>query len=190
MADRILLRGGHVLTVDPQLGDIAGRRRPDRGRHDRRRSGTDLSADAEVIDVHGRHRDPRLRRHPPAHLGGGDPQLRAQRDARRLLRRGARHLRAALPARGRLREQPGRRAGVPQRRHHHARRLVAHQQHARPSRRRRSRASRRPGIRALSTRTAARTRRSPTTGSTARSRSRATTSSGSATPTSPRTTAC
>ena len=24
MADRILLRGGHVLTVDPELGDIAG----------------------------------------------------------------------------------------------------------------------------------------------------------------------
>ncbi len=24
MADRILLRGGHVLTVDPQLGDIPG----------------------------------------------------------------------------------------------------------------------------------------------------------------------
>ena len=24
MADRIMLRGGHVITVDPALGDIAG----------------------------------------------------------------------------------------------------------------------------------------------------------------------
>ena len=72
-----------------------------------------------------------------------------ERDARRLLRRGPGQLRAALPARGRLREQPGRRAGVHQRRHHHARRLVAHQQHARASGRRRSRACRSPASASL-----------------------------------------
>jgi len=52
MADRILLRGGHVITVDPQLGDIAG---GDVLIEDDRiaQVGRDLSADAEVIDVSG-----------------------------------------------------------------------------------------------------------------------------------------
>ena len=36
MSNRILLRGGHVLTMDPDLGDLTPRRRPDRGRQDRR----------------------------------------------------------------------------------------------------------------------------------------------------------
>ncbi len=64
--------------------------------------------------------------------------------------------------------QPRRLAGVPQRRHHHAGRLVAHQQHARAPGRRDPRRCRRPGS-ARSTRTAARTPRWPTTGSRARS---------------------
>jgi len=52
MADRILLGGGHVITVDPQLGDIAG---GDVLIEDDRiaQVGRDLSADAEVIDVSG-----------------------------------------------------------------------------------------------------------------------------------------
>ena len=149
----------------------------------------EIDADAEVVDATGPDRDPRLRRHPPAHLGGGDPQLRPERHPRRLLRRGARHVRAAVPARGRLRQQPGRLARVPQRRHHHAGRLVAHQQHPRAPRRRRPAACRRPAS-APSTPTAAPTPRWPTTGSTARSPSPATTCAGSATPTSPPTTAC
>ena len=61
-----------------------------------------------------------------------------------------------LPARGRVRQQPRRRAGVPQRRHHHAGRLVAHQQHPGAPRRRRSTACRSPAS-APSTPTAART---------------------------------
>ncbi len=164
------------------------RRRPDRGRQDRRRRRRDRGR-RRGRRRHRAHRDPRVRRHPPTHLGGGDPRLRPERDARRLLRRGARHVRAGLPARGRLRQQPGRLAGVPQRRHHHARRLVAHQQHPRAPGRRGHRA---PGDRhpLPSTPTAAPTCRWPTTGSTARSPSPATTYAGSGTRTSARTTAC
>ena len=145
-----------MLTVDPALGDIAG---------------GDVLIEGDTIAQVGngpvrrrggdrrdrQHRDPGVHRQPPAHVGGGDPQLRAERHPRRLLRRGARQLRPALPPGGRLREQPRRRAGVHQRRHHDAGRLVAHQQHARSSGRRRSRACRSPAS-GRSTRTAARTR--------------------------------
>ncbi len=31
MAERTLIKGGYVLTVDPTLGEIAGRRRAHRG---------------------------------------------------------------------------------------------------------------------------------------------------------------
>ena len=110
-------------------------RRPHRGGHDRpgrppdrrrRRGGRRQRQD----------RHPRLRRHPPAHLGGGHPRLRPQRHPRHLLRRGPRLLRPPVPARGRVRQQPGRGAGVRQRRHHDPGRLVAHQQHPRAPRRR------------------------------------------------------
>ena len=52
MADRILLRGGYVLTVDPELGDIAGGDVLIEG-DTIAQVGKDLSADAEVIDVTG-----------------------------------------------------------------------------------------------------------------------------------------
>lgn len=52
MADRILIKGGHVLTVDPQLGDIAGGDVLIEG--DRIVDvGKDLNADAEIIDAAG-----------------------------------------------------------------------------------------------------------------------------------------
>jgi cytosine/adenosine deaminase-related metal-dependent hydrolase len=52
MADRILITGGHVITVDPQLGDIAGGDVLIEG--DRiAQVGKDLTADAEVIDATG-----------------------------------------------------------------------------------------------------------------------------------------
>lgn len=52
MADRILIKGGHVLTVDPQLGDIAGGEVLIEG--DRIVDvGKDLNADAEIIDAAG-----------------------------------------------------------------------------------------------------------------------------------------
>jgi 5-methylthioadenosine/S-adenosylhomocysteine deaminase len=52
MADRILLRGGHVLTVDPQLGDIAGGDVLIEG-DTIAQVGKDISADADVIDCTG-----------------------------------------------------------------------------------------------------------------------------------------
>jgi cytosine/adenosine deaminase-related metal-dependent hydrolase len=52
MADRILLKGGHVLTIDPSLGDLAGGDVLIEGERIAE-VGTDLSADAEVIDCAG-----------------------------------------------------------------------------------------------------------------------------------------
>ena len=52
MADRIMLRGGHVITVDPALGDIAGGDVLIEG-DTIAAVGKDLSADAEVIDCSG-----------------------------------------------------------------------------------------------------------------------------------------
>jgi cytosine/adenosine deaminase-related metal-dependent hydrolase len=52
MADRILIKGGHVITVDPDLGDLAGGDvliEGDTIVH----VGRDLSADADVIDAAG-----------------------------------------------------------------------------------------------------------------------------------------
>jgi 5-methylthioadenosine/S-adenosylhomocysteine deaminase len=52
MADRILLKGGYVITVDSELGDIPGGDVLIEG-DSIARVGTDLSADAEVIDATG-----------------------------------------------------------------------------------------------------------------------------------------
>jgi cytosine/adenosine deaminase-related metal-dependent hydrolase len=52
MADRILVKGGYVITVDPELGDIAGGDVLIEG-DTIAEVGTDLSADAEVIDATG-----------------------------------------------------------------------------------------------------------------------------------------
>ena len=130
------------------------------------RSRPSIDADAEVVDAPGSIVIPGFvdtHRHTwEAAIRGCAPE----RHAGRLLRRGPRHVRAGVPARGRLRQQPRRLAGVPQRRHHHAGRLVAHQQHARAPGRRDPGRCRRPGS-GRSTPTAAPTPRWPTTGSTA-----------------------
>jgi cytosine/adenosine deaminase-related metal-dependent hydrolase len=52
MADRILLKGGHVLTVDPELGDIPGGDVLIEG-DTIAQVGRGLSADADVIDATG-----------------------------------------------------------------------------------------------------------------------------------------
>jgi 5-methylthioadenosine/S-adenosylhomocysteine deaminase len=52
MADRTLLKGGHVITVDPQIGDLAGGDVLIEG-DTIAQVGTGLSADAEVIDATG-----------------------------------------------------------------------------------------------------------------------------------------
>jgi 5-methylthioadenosine/S-adenosylhomocysteine deaminase len=52
MADRILLKGGHVLSIDPNVGDIEGGDVLIEG-DSIAEVGTDLSADAEVVDCTG-----------------------------------------------------------------------------------------------------------------------------------------
>ena len=168
MTDKITPRAaGTSSSMDPHDRGPADRRRPDRGRQDRRGRAARSDADAEVIDATGQHRHPGLRRHPPAHLGGrrsaaARPNATLDDYFVEVLDTFA----PRLPARGRVRGQPGRRAGVPQRRHHHAGRLVPHQQHARAPGRRDPGRCRRPAS-APSTPTAARTPRWRTTGSTA-----------------------
>jgi hypothetical protein len=112
MADRILLRGGHVVTVDPQLGDIAGGDVLIEG-DAIAQVGTGLSADAEVIDATGNIVIPGfVDSLPSAHVGTRDPQLRTERHPRRLPRRGAGQLRAAVRARPRGRSRRHPRAGT------------------------------------------------------------------------------
>ena len=71
---RKLIRGGIVLSMDPQIGDLT---RGDVLIEDDRIAAVqpEINADAEVIDATGLHRDPRIRRHPPAHLGVGDQRV-------------------------------------------------------------------------------------------------------------------
>ena len=130
MTDRILIRGGIVLTQDPKLGEMAG---ADVLIEDDKivDVGSDLSADdARVIDAAGRHRHPGLHRHAPAHVGDVHPNLRPGLRADHLLRLDPRQVRAALSARRCLLVEPVGIARVHQRGHHHARRLGAHHEHA------------------------------------------------------------
>ena len=54
MPKRVLLRGGHVLSMDPRIGDLFGGGRPRGGRPDRRRRArASRRRDAEVVDVAG-----------------------------------------------------------------------------------------------------------------------------------------
>ena len=146
---RVLLRGGHVLSMDPRDRRHLRRRRPDRGRPDRRGR---RRARGRRRGGHRRdelHRHPRLHRLAPSHLGDGDPRHRAGREPRRLLRHRARPARAGLPARGRVRRELPRLARGDRRRRDDAARLVAHQQHARACRRGDPRPARRAAARGL-----------------------------------------
>ncbi len=52
MSDRMLLRGGYVLSMDESVGELPGRRCPDRGWRDRGgRATISTCEDAEVLDV-------------------------------------------------------------------------------------------------------------------------------------------
>ena len=130
MTDRVLIKGGIVLTQDPALGEMAG---ADVLIEDDKIAavGTEPVSRRRAHDRRDRrHRHPGLHRHPPAHVGDVDPDLRARLRADHLLRLDPRQVRAALPARRRLRRQPVGLARVHQRGHHDARRLVAHHEHA------------------------------------------------------------
>ena len=137
-------------TIDDRPNADQGRHRPHPGPGSRRAAGADVLIEDDRIVAVGpdlsrrrravdrrdrRHRHPGLHRHPPAHLGDVDPDVRAGLRADHLLRVDPRQVRAALSARRRLRRQPVGRARVHQRGHHDARRLVAHHEHAGPRRR-------------------------------------------------------
>ena len=136
MAQRTLIKGGTVISVDPGVGDFeTGDVLIENGVI--AAVGASLDAgDAEVIDATDRIVLPGPHRHPPAHLAGALPQHRLRLDARALLHRPARHDEPALPPRGHLRGQPDRHARGARRRHHDAARLVAQPQHAGALRRR------------------------------------------------------
>ena len=164
MTDRTLIKGGYVLTQDPTLGEMAGadvlieddriaavgRTCPPTARASSMRTG-DIVIPG-FIDTHRHTWETSIRTSAPG--------LRADH----LLQRHPRQVRPALSARRRLRGQPVGLARVHQRGHHDARRLVAHHEHARRTRTRRSGASRsRRSDR--SSPTASATRRSRTGGS-------------------------
>ena len=135
MTDRLLIKGGIVLTQDPALGELADADVLIEDDTDRGRRPGPAGGRRAGHRRHRRHRHPGLHRHPPAHLGDVDPDVRAGLRADHLLRVDPRQVRAALPARRRLRRQPVGLARVHQRGHHDARRLVAHHEHAGPRRR-------------------------------------------------------
>jgi len=81
MADRILLKGGHVVSVDPKLGDIPQGDVLIEG-STIAQVGTELSADAEVIDATGDIVIPGFFDSHRHTWEGRDPQLRPQRHAR------------------------------------------------------------------------------------------------------------
>ena len=147
MADRTLIKGGTVISVDPAIGDFFP-------------TGDVLVEDERIVEVAagieaGRRGDRRdrlsrpagPRRHASAHLAVALPEHRLRLDARALLHGPARDDERALPPGGHLRRQPARDAGGARLRDHDAARLVAQPQHARPLRRGRRRALRlgRPG---------------------------------------------
>ena len=132
MADRILLRGGHVLTVDPQLGDIEGGDVLIEG-DTIVQVGKDLSADAEVIDCSGSVVIPGF---VDTHRHTWEAAIRSCAPNATLDDYFVEVLDSFAPLyrpEDVYAERPRGRARVHQRRHHHARRLVAHQQHARSS---------------------------------------------------------
>ncbi len=98
-SSRLLIRSGTVLTLDPQLGDLSpGEVLVEDG--EIVAVGADLGVtDAEVIDARGLDRDAGLRRHPPAHVAGGDPQHRRRLDPRPLHDRDPQRAEPALPSR-------------------------------------------------------------------------------------------
>ncbi len=75
MTTKTLIRGGTVVSMDPQIGDLTG----DVLIEDDKIVAVEpnISADADVIDADRLHRHSRFRRHASAYLGGRDPGLRA-----------------------------------------------------------------------------------------------------------------
>ena len=133
MSHRTLIRGGQVVSQDPAIGDLP---KGDVLIEDDRIVAVqpEISADADVIDATGNIVIPGFidtHRHTwEAAIRGVAPNATLDDYFVEILDTFGPLYRAA----GRLRVQPRRLARVPQRRHHDAGRLVAHQQHARASR--------------------------------------------------------
>ena len=143
MSDRLLIRGGYVLSMDRDVGELEPRRRADRGRADRRgRAGIDARR-RRGDRRGGRRRHARLRRHASPHLADVAARDLRRLDADGLLPRHAADDLAALHGRGRLRGQLRGRARGARRRRDDDPRLLALQQHARARGRRDRRAARR-----------------------------------------------
>ncbi len=135
MSERLVVRGGFVVSMDPEIGEIP--------------NADVLVEDGKIVEIgpkldvarcrgDRRVREARaagLHRHAPAHVADAGARCAPVLHPRRLLRRHAREDRAQLPARGRLHRELRRLARGAQRRDHDAARLVAHLEHARALRR-------------------------------------------------------
>ena len=131
-SQRLLIRNGFVVSIDPDVGDLPdGEVLVEDGKIVD--VGTDLGvSDAEQVDASGMIVMPGFidtHRHTWQTPGPRRPSVV---HARPLLRRHARPGRRLLSSRGRPHRRLRRLARGAQRRRHDAARLVAHQQHARP----------------------------------------------------------
>ena len=163
---RLLIKDGHVLTLDPSLGDFE---RADVLIEDGRIAAVEPVARDRRLRGPGRcrkDRDAGLRGHPPPHLADGAARHLRGLDAPGLLQgHPPEHLDGAQ-SRGHLRRQLCRRARGPRRRSHEPARLLSLQQHPGPCRRGRFAGSRTPGSE-RSSRTASIRCRSPSPSSRA-----------------------
>src|SRR5918996_1591372 len=134
MPDRLLPRGGYVVSVDPEIGDING--------GDVLIEGGTIAAvdkfidvtDAEIIDVTG---DVDVPGFVDTHRHTWETPIRGSAPNATLddyFRYRARRLCSRVSTRRRLRRQLHGCAGVHQRRHHDAARLVTHTERSRPFR--------------------------------------------------------
>ena len=188
MPERVLLRGGHVLSMDPDIGDVYGGDVLSRTARSQPSASGSTPGRPSVIDASDCIVMPGFIDSHRHTWETGDPRDRARRQPRRLLRPRPRPARPCVPARGRLRRQLPRLARGDRRGRDDAPRLVAHLEHAGALGRGDPRAAATPAS-GRCTATATRTPRSPTGGTRARSRRRRT-SGACASATSRATTAC
>ena len=149
MGERVLLRGGYVLSMDDDVGELPTGRRAGRGRPDRRGRPRARGRGRRAARRDRARRHARLRRHPPPHLADA---ASAAICADWTLSDYFRGIRSAISPncsrRGRLRRQLRRRARGARRRRDHDPRLLALQQHARSTPTRALQGLRDAGIRA------------------------------------------
>ena len=108
MSERLVVRGGFVVSMDPEIGEIP--------------NADVLVEDGKIVEIGPKlevarrrgdrrvreARDAGLHRHAPAHVADAGARRAPVLHPRRLLRRHARQDRPQLPARGRLHREPTR----------------------------------------------------------------------------------